>query len=107
RLRHPLLDEPDAFADKLDGEVAHAGKIAAGPCPALHKFHIERIAAEAKDYWLFGLDGAERQDRELLRDADLGIRCEQLARRSLHVVQSGGPEAANCKIPALNPAQLA
>jgi hypothetical protein len=105
--RHPLRDEADAFAHKLDGEVTHTRKIAAGPCPALHKLHIERIAAEPEHHRLCGLERAECQDRELLRDDDLGIRCEKFARRGFHVVQPGGPEAANCQIAALNPTQLA
>jgi len=36
-------------------QVAHACKITAGSCPALHKLDVERIAAEAEHYGFFGL----------------------------------------------------
>src|SRR5437764_3863778 len=107
RLRQPLLDELDAFADKLDGEIAHAGEIAAGPGPALHELDVERIAAEAEHDGLCDLERAQAQDRELLRHDHFGIGCEELAPHSFHIVQSRRPEAANGQIAAFAPTQLA
>src|SRR5258707_227287 len=107
RLRQPLLEELDAFAHELDGEVAHAGEIAAGPGPALHELDVERIAAEAEHDGLRRLERPQPQDRELLRHDHLGIGCEEFAPHSFHIVQSRRPEAANRQIAAFAPTQLA
>ena len=107
RLRQPLLEQLDAFAHELDGEIAHAGEIAAGSGPALHQLDIERIAAEAEHDGLCYFQRPQAQHRELLRHDHLGIGCEELAPHSFHIVQSARPEAANRQIAAFAPAQLA
>src|SRR5437763_12622683 len=86
RLRQPLLDELDAFAHELDGQVAHAGEIAAGPGPALYELNVERIAAEAEDDGLCGLERLHGEHCELLGHDDFGIGPEELAARCFHVL---------------------
>ena len=84
RLGEPLFEQLDALAHELYGQVAHAGKITAGSCPALHKLDVERIPAEAEHYGFLGL--AEGQHREFLCDDDLGIGCQEIERRRIHIV---------------------
>jgi hypothetical protein len=51
-LRQPFLEQLNAFAHKLNGQIAHAGKIAGWSRPTLDEFTIDRITAEAEDHRL-------------------------------------------------------
>ena len=106
-LRQPFLEQLDAFADELDVQIAHAGKIAGRLGPALREVSVDRIAAEAEDHGRCGLQRSHGDSHELLRDDDLGIGCEDLAPRGFHVFPSGCPEDADRQIAAFDPAQLA
>jgi hypothetical protein len=51
----------------LDGEIAHAGEIAAGSGPALHELDVERIAAEAEHDGLCDLERAQPAPSQAMR----------------------------------------
>jgi hypothetical protein len=103
----PFLQQLDALADQLDGEIAHAGEIAARPRPALRKLSGDRIAAEAEHHRLRRLRLKHRERHEFLRDDHFGISRERRARHRTHIVESARPEDAQLEVAAFNPAELA
>ena len=105
--REPLLEQFNALAHELYGQIAHPGEIATRPGPALHKIDIEGITTEAEHHWCCGLHRPEREDCELLRYYHLRIGCEEFARNSFHVVQSRCPEQVDRQIAAFSPTQFA
>jgi hypothetical protein len=106
-LRQPFLEQLNAFAHKLNGQIAHAGKIAGWSRPTLDEFTIDRITAEAEDHRLCRLQIPHRNCHKFLRDYDVRIGGKDLACHTLHVFPPRCPERDNFQIAPFDPSQLA
>ena len=106
-LRHPFLEQLDAFAHEIQRQICHSREVPARPGEALYEFAVDRIAAEAEHDSAGGLEGLYRVHHEFLRDDDLGLGCNELACYSIHVFPTPRPIEADAEIAALNPSEVA